>query len=102
MAHIDITRRHALGHEGARRAAEAVADELRTQYRARTRWDGDTLYVKGPGIKGALTATDDLVRITASLGLALRPLRRSLETEIERRLDEAVSPSPALRASSDS
>jgi putative polyhydroxyalkanoate system protein len=90
MAHIDITRRHTLGRSGARQAAEAVADELRAHYRARTTWEGDTLSVDGPGVTGALTATEDTVRITASLGLALRPLRRTLEAEIQRRLDESV------------
>lgn len=92
MAHISITRHHTLGRERAREAAEAVADELRTQYKARTTWDGDTLRVNGPGVKGALTATADTVHIEAKLGLPLRPFRRSLEAEIRERLDAAVGP----------
>ena len=95
MAHIRITRHHTLGRERAHQAAEAVAEELRAHYKARTSWDGDVLRVQGPGVKGALTATADTIHIEAKLGLPLRPFRRSLETEIRERLDAAVGPQAA-------
>ena len=88
MAHIDVSRRHAHGRDRAHREAEAVAGSLRERFGVRTRWEGDVLRVQGRGIKGALTATDEVVRVTADLGLALRPLRRSLEREIARHLDD--------------
>lgn len=90
MPHIDITRTHHLGMAGARDAAEAVAADLRSQYRARTAWDGDTLRLTGPGVKGALAVTPTTVRVTADLGLALRPLRRQLHREIETYLDQSI------------
>ena len=90
MPHIDIIRTHHLGLAGARQAAEAVAADLRAQYRARTDWDGDTLRLSGPGVKGDLHVTDSTVRVTANLGLALRPLRRQLEREIEGQLDQSI------------
>ncbi|MDX1419241.1 MAG: polyhydroxyalkanoic acid system family protein [Rubricoccaceae bacterium] len=87
MAHIDISRPHARGRAQAHREAEAVADSLRRRFGVQTAWDGDVLRVDGAGVRGAITATDDLVQVTAHLGLALRPLRRTLAREIERHLD---------------
>ena len=55
MPDIDITRRHDLGRDGARRAADAVAERLRDDFRVRSEWDGDQLRVSGKGIRGELT-----------------------------------------------
>ena len=87
MPHIDVTRRHGHGRAQARAAAEAVAASLQSQFGVRTAWEGDTLRLDGKGVTGALVASDDAVRVTADLGLPLRPLRRSLQREIERQLD---------------
>ena len=94
MADIDISRPHQLGLDGARRAAEAVAQRLADEFGVRSGWRGDTLRVEGKGVKGALEATATAVRVTASLGLMARPFRRALQREIERELDR-VAPSPA-------
>lgn len=90
MPHIDITRPHRLGRERAHRAAEAVADDLHRRFGVRSRWDGDTLRVDGKGVTGALTATDDVLRVSADLGLSLRPLRRTLQREIEREIERRL------------
>jgi len=94
VAHIDISRSHTLGIDGAREAAEAVAERLAAEYGVQSAWSGDTLRVQGRGIKGALEALPTAVRVTASLGLAARPFRRALRREIERELDR-VAPLPA-------
>lgn len=94
MAHIDISRSHTLGLDGARQAAEAVAARLVNEFGVRSSWAGDTLRVEGRGVKGALEALPTVVRVTASLGLAARPFRRALRREIERELDR-VAPLPA-------
>ena len=87
MAHIEISRRHVLGRARAHREAEAVAGALRRRFNVRTAWDGDVLRVEGTGVRGAITATAGVVRVSAHLGLALRPLRGALEREIARHLD---------------
>jgi putative polyhydroxyalkanoate system protein len=87
LAHIEIVRRHGHGRTRARQVAEAVAAGLRDRFGVRADWDGDVLHVHGAGVRGALTAHDDAVRVSAHLGLALRPLRRALEREIAQRLD---------------
>ena len=85
--HIDVTRHHDLGLDGARHAAEEVAEELSEHVSLRTHWEGDTLVARGNGFDGQIHAGPDTVRVTASLGLVLRPLRRSIRSEVERYLD---------------
>lgn len=87
MAHIVVSRPHALGLDGARRAAAEVAARLRHEFGVSTRHDGDTIHVEGRGVRGRLDAGPDVVRVEATLGLAARPLRRLLRREIERELD---------------
>ena len=94
MADIDLTRPHRLGLDGARRAAEAVADRLRREYGVATEWEGDSVRVSGRGVRGRLDARPEVVRVTASLGLAARPFRRALRREIERELDRFAPSTP--------
>ena len=93
MADIDLTRPHDLGLDGARRAADAVAARLRSEYGVTTEWDGDSIRLKGRGVRGRLDAQPAMVRVTASLGLAARPFRRALRREIKRELDQ-FAPTP--------
>ena len=93
MPDILITRPHALGPDGARRAADEVAERLRQEFGVTTRRDGDTVWVEGRGVRGRLDAGPDEVRIEASLGLAARPFRRLLRREIETELDR-LAPAP--------
>lgn len=87
MAHIDVTRHHDLGLDGARRAAEEVADELSGHIALRTHWEGDTLIARGPGFNGHFYAEPHAVRVTVRLGLMLRPLRHTIRSEIDDYLD---------------
>jgi putative polyhydroxyalkanoate system protein len=95
MAHIDISRSHALGLAAARHAAEEVAARLRAEHRVAAEWRGDALHVSGHGITGRLDASATHVRVTATLGLLARPFRHALHREIESELDRAIrSPRP--------
>ena len=91
MSTISISRSHSLGLDGARRAADDVAERLRREYGLTTRRDGDTVWVEGRGIKGRLDATPDQVHVQAQLGFAARPFRRVLHREIETELDRLTS-----------
>ena len=91
MPDIMITRPHSLGLDGARRAADDVADRLRREFGVSTRRDGDTVWVEGRGVTGRLDAGPDEVRVEADLGFAARPFRRLLRREIETELDRLTS-----------
>jgi putative polyhydroxyalkanoate system protein len=89
MAHIDVSRPHSLGLNGARRAAEDVLDDLRREHQLRldTRWEGDTLHARGRGFEAWLHAQPQTVRVTAHLGMFLRPFRGAIREEVRRYLD---------------
>lgn len=89
MAHVEVHRSHTLGAAGARRAAEQVIDELRHTHgiRLSTRWEGSTLHAQGPGFEAWLETSDDRVDVAVRLGLLLRPLRGTVEREVEEYLD---------------
>ena len=94
MAHIDLSRPHDLGPEGARSAADAVAGRLTDELGLQTRWDGDRLLFEGSGltrgVAGHLQAGADTIRVALDLPLKLRPLRRKIEQEIRNGLDTAI------------
>jgi putative polyhydroxyalkanoate system protein len=87
MSHIDVTRAHDLGLDGARHAAEEVVHELSEHLSLRAHWEGDTLVASGTGFDGRFHAEPDYVRVTVDLSFMLRPLRRSIRSEIDEYLD---------------
>ncbi len=91
MSHIDISRSHCLGRQGARRSAEEIAEQLDQEFDLSYRWEGDVLHFQRSGVDGHMEVTDVEVRIRCRLGLLLRPLRGRLENEIERYLDEFLT-----------
>lgn len=91
MAHIDLTRTHALGLDGARLAAEEVVSELNDEFPFHARWEDDTLVARGTGFDARFFAEPDAVRVVVSLGLFLRPMRRKIRDEIEATLDRYIS-----------
>ena len=91
MSDISITRSHTLGLDGARQAADEVAERLHREFGVTTRREGDTVWVEGRGVSGRLDAGPDEVRVHARLGLAARPFRRLLRREIETELDRLTS-----------
>ena len=94
MPHIDVSRPHTLGADGARSAADAVAERLRGELALSTEWQGDRLLFDGSGltrgVKGQVEAGPDTIRVALDLPLKLRPLRRKIEQEIRDGLDTAI------------
>ncbi|MEM6783484.1 MAG: polyhydroxyalkanoic acid system family protein [Bacteroidota bacterium] len=90
MPHIDVRRRHDLGRDAARTLATNLAADLEREYGVSAHWAGDVLRIAGRGVKGDVVATDTELRVQASLSMMMRPLRSTLEREIERTLDDAL------------
>ena len=91
MSHIRITRAHVLGLAIARTAADRVADDLRNEHGVKADWEGDTLLVRGTGVKGQLAVSHNLIDVHVTLGLTMRLFRRGLEKEINEHLDEHLA-----------
>ncbi len=91
MARIEVSRRHDLGFEAARKAVEAVALQLKRDLRANHAWHGDTLTFECPGAQGCIHVTGDNVRVTVDLGWMLGPMRGQIERAINQYLDEGLA-----------
>lgn len=91
MADISLSRRHALGIDGARRAADTVAARLAAEYGVRSAWAGDVLAVRGRGVTGELRISPDTVIVSARLSALARAFRGALTREIERELDRTLA-----------
>lgn len=98
MPDIDLKRVHHLGLDGARTAADRMAEDLRRKFGLSGDWNGNTLRFERPGISGALTVAESMVHITATLGFLMKAMKPSIEKAIEGELDRLVASAPGKPA----
>jgi len=91
MATIDVERRHSIGKENARKAAEQLAEKLRDKLRVNYRWKEDDLVFERTGAKGRIHVTDSVVHVQIDLSLLLRPVKGVVEDRVHRYLDEYLA-----------
>lgn len=92
MPAIDIKRSHNLGKEGARKAASAIAEELKNKVDVKQHWEGDDLKFEGSGAKGAIQVGDSTVRVAVDLNFFLRnTMKGAIEGKINEYLDKYLS-----------
>jgi putative polyhydroxyalkanoate system protein len=91
MADIHIHREHTLGlaqaRKIARRFAEAAEAKFDMQCTVIDGEDGDTLEFTRSGMQGQLRVTADRFDLTAQLGMLLGTFSKTIEAEIEKKLD---------------
>ena len=85
MATIDITRSHSLGKEGAREAANAIANEIKNKISIKHHWEGDQLKFEGSGAKGTIQVDHSTVHVAVDLNLLLRNTMKGM---IEEKINE--------------
>ncbi len=88
MASISIRHPHHLDPTQARARVNTIADALAGKYGVRCHWQDNCLHFERSGIAGQIRVDDNRVDVSAELGLALRPLRGKLQTEVTRMLME--------------
>lgn len=91
MADIELTRRHALGKDGARQAVERVARDLKQTLSFEQYWQDDTLHFYRSGAEGRIAVQEDAVRVVVELGFLLKSLRGQVRREAERLLDRHLA-----------
>ena len=90
MSHIDITREHGVALKKGQKMLTAMADKLAEEYGATYEKTEEGLNFKGPGMEGSVVVDPKIIRIQASLGFLLRPMRSMIEKQIQAYLDEAL------------
>ena len=88
---MNIRRSHNLGLEEARKRADRIADDLKDQYSLRSRWQGDSLHVKGNGLEGQLHVNDHSIELRVQLGFALKLMEGPIRSVIEKTIDEELA-----------
>jgi len=90
MASIDITHRHSLPPEAARRAVEDAVARLGQKVGLDYRWEGDTLHFQRQGVDGRIALAPGQVHVAATLGLLFSALKGTIESELLRTLQERL------------
>src|SRR3954466_13059162 len=97
MATIDIKRPHTLDKDEAKRRAEALAKGLETKLGLRWKWDGDLIRFDAPsgaakGATGVVSVDTQQVRVEVDLPFLLRAVKGTIESKINKKLDELLGP----------
>ena len=91
MPSISITRNHDLPQKKAKAAAEKIAKDLQKRFGLDYAWNGDHIEFNRPGVSGTMTVGKDHIKLEASLGWLLTPLKPKIEHEIVAQLDKLSS-----------
>jgi putative polyhydroxyalkanoate system protein len=91
---IRIQREHRLGLPKARKVAWQWAEEVEHKFGMSCTVlegdDGDTVEFSRSGVRGTLTVAADHFELHAKLGLLLGAFSRTIETQIEKNLDDLL------------
>jgi len=95
MATIDIKRSHTLDRDEAKRRAEALARSMEEKLGIRWRWEGDVIRFDAPsgaakGATGVVKVEVQNVRVEVDLPFMLRPLKGTVESKINKKLDDLL------------
>jgi putative polyhydroxyalkanoate system protein len=88
MAKLSIVRQHALSHNGAKEAAQGVADDLSKRFGLAYAWDGDCIAFSRAGLEGRLTVSKEQVALECQLGFLLSALKPAIEQEVHKEFDK--------------
>ncbi|HEY5775859.1 MAG TPA: polyhydroxyalkanoic acid system family protein [Xanthomonadales bacterium] len=88
MSTIDIHAFHNLSHEEALNAADELSIDLAEKFGIDYGWDGEVIYFERPGVSGQILVKETELRIKATLGFMLMMLKRPIEQEIIRYLEQ--------------
>ena len=88
MASIDIQRTHGKPLKDAKKAVERVAAHISEKFDVEYEWSGNTLNFSRSGVDGHIAVSAKDVHVSVNLSFMLMMIRRSVEKEIHRYLDD--------------
>jgi len=91
MAGFRITKPYTMPKEQVREAAQGLASNLEREHGVRSRWEGDTVRIKGAGVDGQMSFHDGMIDVSVRLGLLASMFEPVLRDEVNRYLDAHVS-----------
>ena len=95
MATIDISRKHTLDKEEARKRSEELAKSMEEKLGIRWRWEGDNIRFDAPsgaaqGANGTVSVDPRVVRVEVDLPFLLRAVKGMVEGRINEKLDALI------------
>lgn len=91
MAGFRITKPYTMSKDEVRAAAEGLASSLEREHGVRSRWEGDSVRIKGAGVDGKMSFHDGMIDVSVRLGLLASMFEPVLRDEVNRYLDANVS-----------
>jgi putative polyhydroxyalkanoate system protein len=90
MAGFRLQKPYTMDKNEVRAAAEGLASKLEQEHGVRSRWQGDSVRIKGAGIDGNLSFHDGNIDVSVKLGLLASAFQGVLRKEVQRYLDEHI------------
>lgn len=87
MSEIHLQRRHKLGLQKAKEAAQKVADDMAESFDIASEWDGNALNFSRAGVSGRMKISRDKVVLEARLGLLLAAFKPRIEERLQKDFD---------------
>jgi len=91
MADIEVVRAHGRSVAEARQIVDGLIGKLAKEFDLKYAWDGDTLKFERSGLSGQMAITAQDVKISAKLGMLLKPMKGRIEKEILGMLDRKLA-----------
>lgn len=93
MPKISLSRNHSLSPVVIKQRLVELGEKLASRYKAETSWSGDkTMNVKGPGVEGKLSITDDKVDVNIDLAWGLSLMKGKIEEALTQELEKVTQP----------
>lgn len=99
MSDIALVRHHSLPIAKAKAQVQKAADDLSAEHGLRSEWRGNTLHFHRTGVEGEIHVSESEIRLNATLGFLLKPLKGTFLAHIERELKKYLpEPRPSGEA----
>lgn len=91
MAGFRITKPYTMPRDEVREAAQGLAASLEREHGVRSRWEGDSVTIRGAGVDGRMSFHDGLIDVSVRLGLLASMFESVIRDEVQSYLDEHVT-----------
>ena len=91
MSKIHVKYKHKMNPEEARSRVEAIAKDLKKEYKIDYVWKGNRLLFKRSGAAGNLDLGDGFIELDIKLGMVLAPLKGKIEKSIKQNIVAEMS-----------
>ncbi len=91
MSNIHLKHNHSLTKEETRERVEAIANDLKREYKMDYAWKGDSVHFRRSGASGTVYLGDGFIELDIKLGMLLSPLKGKIEDTIRKDIDSRMA-----------